>query len=399
MADTGGLVNGWREASLGDVLTLQRGFDLPARNRVDGSVPIVSSSGVTGWHDVAKAEPPGVVIGRYGSLGSVHWVTEPYWPLNTSLWVKDFKGNDPRYLSYLLSTISIDGSTASAVPGVNRNHLHRLPVHVPPVDAQRRIAAVLGTFDELIEINERRIELLEEIATSLYREWFVHFRFPRQEIGVSGPPFGGAPRSWTARRLSEITSQLSRGIAPRYAEDGLWTVLNQRCIRAQRVSLTPARRQERSVPEAKRVAYGDVLINSTGVGTLGRVAMFLLQLERVTADSHVTIVRARSPDLQPWLGLSLLARQPEFEAMGTGSTGQTELSRAEVGDLRLAVPDPETLARFSTVAWPLIAAVPHLAHQNLRLAATRDLLLPRLITGRLDVSDVDLDALLPADAA
>ena len=89
-------VGEWRELPLGDVLRLQRGFDLPARDRVDGPYPIVSSSGVTGRHAVAKVDPPGIVIGRYGSLGSVHWVTEPFWPLNTSLWVRDFRCNDPR---------------------------------------------------------------------------------------------------------------------------------------------------------------------------------------------------------------------------------------------------------------------------------------------------------------
>ena len=149
----------WRKVALGDVLTLQRGFDLPARDRVDGPVPIVSSSGVTGWHSVPKVEPPGVVIGRYGSLGSVHWVTEPYWPLNTTLWVKDFRGNDPRYINYLLRTVEADGGAAAAVPGINRNHLHRLPVCIPTVTSQLRIAAVLAAFDELIGTNIQRIEI------------------------------------------------------------------------------------------------------------------------------------------------------------------------------------------------------------------------------------------------
>jgi type I restriction enzyme, S subunit len=92
-------VSEWADAELGDLLTLQRGFDLPACERIDGPVPIVSSSGVTGSHNDPKVNPPGIVIGRYGSLGQVHWVEKPFWPLNTSLWVKDFKGNDPRFLS------------------------------------------------------------------------------------------------------------------------------------------------------------------------------------------------------------------------------------------------------------------------------------------------------------
>ena len=192
----------WRETTLGEVLTLQRGFDLPARDRVDGPYPIVSSSGITGFHAVAKVQPPGVVIGRYGSLGSVHWITEPYWPHNTALWVKDFKGNDPRLVSYLLRTISHDGSAAAAVPGVNRNRLHRLPVRVPLAPVQHRIAAVLSAFDELIAINERRIELLEELARSIYREWFMRFRAP----GTVPVGDGGLPSGWSVARLGDVAT-------------------------------------------------------------------------------------------------------------------------------------------------------------------------------------------------
>jgi type I restriction enzyme S subunit len=223
-------VSEWRQLALGDVLTLQRGFDLPGRDRVEGPYPIVSSSGVTGWHAEAKVDPPGVVIGRYGSLGSVHWVTKPYWPLNTALWVKDFKGNDPRFVNYLLRTIAVDGSTASAVPGVNRNHLHRVPVMVPSVGLQRRIAAVLAAFDELIQINRRRIELLEGLAQSLYREWFGRSRFPgHKTTSFTESDLGPTPDTWAVCPLSDVASHVSRGIAPRYADDGAWTVLNQRC--------------------------------------------------------------------------------------------------------------------------------------------------------------------------
>src|SRR5215467_14023117 len=97
----------WRDCKLGDVLTLQRGFDLPMSARRKGPVPVVSSSGVTGCHDQAKVQGPGVVIGRYGTLGEVHFITEDFWPLNTSLYVKDFKGNYPRYCAYLLRTVAM----------------------------------------------------------------------------------------------------------------------------------------------------------------------------------------------------------------------------------------------------------------------------------------------------
>ena len=136
----------WRQCQLGDALTLQRGFDLPNGSRSAGSIPVVSSAGRTGTHDVAKVSGPGVVIGRYGTLGQVHYVTEDFWPLNTTLWVKDFKGNLPLFCAYLLRTLAIaETSGAAAVPGVNRNVLHGLPINLPPLETQRRIAAILGT--------------------------------------------------------------------------------------------------------------------------------------------------------------------------------------------------------------------------------------------------------------
>jgi type I restriction enzyme S subunit len=107
----------WQNGELGDVLTLQRGFDLPSSTRREGRVPVVSSSGVTGFHDETKVEGPGVVIGRCGTLGEVHFISEDFWPLNTTLYVRDFKGNNPRYCSYLLKTISVAStSTSAAVP-------------------------------------------------------------------------------------------------------------------------------------------------------------------------------------------------------------------------------------------------------------------------------------------
>ncbi len=114
----------WREMTLGEVCELKRGYDLPTERRVDGDVPIVSSSGVTGYHSEAKVQAPGVVTGRYGTLGEVFFIKEDFWPLNTALYVRDFKGNEPRFVAALLQSLDLgtnDG--AAAVPGVNRNQL------------------------------------------------------------------------------------------------------------------------------------------------------------------------------------------------------------------------------------------------------------------------------------
>src|SRR6187402_3492190 len=188
----------WRDTTLGEVCELKRGYDLPRGSRRSGDVPVISSSGITGWHDHAKVSAPGVVTGRYGTLGEVFYVTEDFWPLNTSLYVRDFKGNDPRFVATLLRSLNLasyDG--AAAVPGLNRNHLHTLPVRVPDWEGQRAIADVASVFDELIESNRRRVRALEEMARAIYREWFVRFRYPGHEsVPLVDSALGSIPKPW-----------------------------------------------------------------------------------------------------------------------------------------------------------------------------------------------------------
>ena len=136
----------WPEVTLGEVVTLKRGYDLPAQDRQPGPHPVVSSSGITGYHKEAKVSGPGVITGRYGTLGEVHYIVEDFWPLNTTLYVEDFKGNDPRFISYLLQGLDFQAySDKSSVPGLNRNHLHSEPVRVPiDIEDQHAIANMLA---------------------------------------------------------------------------------------------------------------------------------------------------------------------------------------------------------------------------------------------------------------
>src|SRR5947209_3754134 len=203
----------WKSCTLGDVLTLQRGFDLPERERRRGNIPIVSSSGVTGYHNVTKVRAPGVVTGRYGTLGDVFYIKEDFWPLNTSLYVRDFKGNNPLFISYFLRTLNLAHQNgAGAVPGVNRNALHMLSVRIPPLPIQRAIAGILSAYDDLIENNTRRIAILEETTRLLYQEWFVKFRFPgHEEVKMVESEVGMVPEGWEVVSFFDIAHVLSGG--------------------------------------------------------------------------------------------------------------------------------------------------------------------------------------------
>src|SRR4051812_9820761 len=137
----------WTTKLLGDVIELKRGFDLPQSQRRPGAVPIVSSSGISGRHAEFRVRGPGVVTGRYGTIGQVFYVEEDFWPLNTTLYAKDFKGHSPRFVYHLLGTVQfLDYSDKAAVPGINRNHLHQAKIVLPAPEIEDRFAQLVEPY-------------------------------------------------------------------------------------------------------------------------------------------------------------------------------------------------------------------------------------------------------------
>ena len=379
-------VSDWQDASLGDLLTLQRGFDITKKAQVPGPVPVVSSSGTASFHNVARARGPGVVIGRKGSLGTAFFVDGPYWPHDTTLWVKDFKGNDPFFCYLLLKTLPLASLDAgSSNPTLNRNHAHTLPVRIPLLRTQQRIAALLAAFDELFEINERRIELLEGLARSLYREWFVRLRYSGRS--PNDPP----PASWTLRRLSDV-AHIVMGQSPRsefYNRDGIGLPFHQGV--SDYGALLPIHRMFSTV--GSRVAEaGDILCSVRA--PVGRLNL---------ADDELILGRGlaaiRRRDGRVALMLEQLRHALGAENSIGGGTIFKAVGKDELSSLRVREAPADVSHDFESTARVMLDSRVLLTKQCQALAATRDLLLPRLVTGRLDISDIVLGALLPADEA
>ncbi|RYC70018.1 restriction endonuclease subunit S [Spirosoma sordidisoli] len=375
----------WQIKELGNVLTLQRGYDLPSQFRQGGSVPIVSSSGITGYHNESKESGPGVVTGRYGTLGEVHFVKTNYWPLNTTLFVKDFKGNYPRFIYYLLKVTDLESSnSAGAVPGLNRNALHTIKVAVPPLPIQRRIADILGQYDALIDNYQQQISKLENMAQEIYREWFVRGRCPYAQPSKDG----GLPEGWERTELGNLSSVIQRGISPAYDEEGKILCLNQRCIRDGRIDYSIGRSQSKQVSVNRTVCFGDVLINSTGEGTLGRTAQVYTTVDNVTVDSHVTIARPNKDVSPEYYGFLVASLENYFEAMALGSTGQTELLREVISGAKVIRPDRHSMEKFGVIIAPIKIKIANLQNQLIALRQTRDALLPRLLSGQIVVEEM-----------
>jgi len=179
----------WIETTIGEQATLQRGIDITKAKQRVGSVPVVSSGGVSSYHDTAAIAGPGVILGRKGVVGSVHFVEPDYWPHDTTLWVKDFHGNIPRFVYYFFKWMSPSLArldVGSANPTLNRNHVHPIEIHWPSIRQQELIAHILGALDDKIELNRRMNETLEAMARAIFRSWFVDFDPVRAKM--SGEP-------------------------------------------------------------------------------------------------------------------------------------------------------------------------------------------------------------------
>jgi len=169
--DAGLMPESWESAALGDIATLQRGHDLPVAERSVGPYPVIGSNGVVGSHSEFKATGPGVLVGRSGSVGKVFWIDSDYWPLNTSLWVKDFHGNDARYVYYLLGYLDLQRYAAGvSVPTLNRNLIHPIRLAVPDYEEQKAIATVLSAVDRRIDAELRRLSALRTLFDTAVAE-------------------------------------------------------------------------------------------------------------------------------------------------------------------------------------------------------------------------------------
>ncbi|MCQ5071397.1 MULTISPECIES: restriction endonuclease subunit S [Adlercreutzia] len=280
---------------------------------------------------------------------------------------------DPKYVYYWLKNrhCEIAGlANGGAQQNLSVRVLKEVEIVLPALSVQHAVADYLAVLDEKIELNSRINDHLLEMALSEYKE------LSRQ--------------SSSKRTLQDCTSLLCRGGAPKYCEKGKFHALNQRCIRNHKIDDANARRIENPRSREKLLRYGDILICSTGTGTLGRSAQVLCHDERVTVDSHVTIVRPAYEALVEYLGCWALSSEDQFESMAKGSTGQTELPRTELAELEIGFPDAASLNDFSGKTKPLFEAIQSNVRENQSLECLRDALLPKLMSGEIDVSRIGL---------
>ncbi|WP_224958752.1 restriction endonuclease subunit S [Geomonas subterranea] len=203
----------WRTGKIIDFFELQRGFDITESQSKPGQIPVISSSGVAYYHNEAKVLGPGVVTGRKGSIGAVHYVKDDYWPHDTTLWVKDFKGNIPEYVKYFLEMMRLEQfDEASSIPTLNRNNVHGVKCHFPSVPEQSRILKILHCWEDSIDLTKHLIAAKQERRTWLMQQLLTG---KRRLPGFGKPAHDdGIPEGWQTPKTATIFKNISKKNCP-----------------------------------------------------------------------------------------------------------------------------------------------------------------------------------------
>ena len=390
----------WKDIELGDFLTFQRGFDIVKRDmKEDGLYDVIFSSGFGGKHNEFKVKSPGVVVGRKGTLGSVFYSETDFWPTDTTLWIKDFHGNNPKFAYYFLSTLKFEQyDCGSANPTLNRNHIHTLKIRVPESSQeQKEIADVLSCLDRKIENLRKQNETLEAIAQALFKHWFVDFEFPNAD----GKPYkssGGAmepselgdiPAGWRVGTLGDEVETLG-GSTPSTKEPDYWvdgdidwysptdlTKSNTLFSLGSDKHITKLGLEKSS---ARLFPAYSILLTSRA--TIGEIT--INTKPACTNQGFITILPNEKFSvyfLHGWL----LTQINLIKQLASGSTFP-ELSKSTFRKFLFLIPAPRQLENYDQAINPLFQKTENNTRQIQILTQTRDVLLPKLMSGKLRIT-------------
>lgn len=387
---------------LGDLIEFQRGYDLPKSKFVHGKYPVQSSNGILGYHHEYKVKAPSITIGRSGTVGIPHLIKTNFFPHNTALFVKDFKGNDVEYIYYLLKNLKLNEyKTGSGVPTMNRNHLHPLKIQAfLDIPTQKSIAHILSTLDQKIAINNQINAQLEQMAKTLYDYWFVQFDFP-DENGKPYKSSGGKmvyndtlkreiPKGWEVKSLGEVVD-LKNGInysASDYG-DTQAKIVNVRDVSNCSIFIKSNELDILSLDNKKLLPYQinekNILVVRSGKPGATRL---LGNVKDLTIYCGFIIAIVPKKEIMRNLIFWFLKNQElKIESQSAGTVLKNVSQDTLKGSLFL-IPNSENLIlKFNTLIDDIFKKICCFDEQNQQLTQLRDFLLPMLMNGQVGVGD------------
>ena len=382
--------------TIGDILELQRGYDLPLEKIAGGEIPVVGSNGIVGFHNVKRSINPTITVGRSGSIGKVHYYDRETWVHNTALYVSNFKGNNPLYLYYLLKNLDFENlKSSSVVPSLNRNFVYPMKVpFVSDIKEQERIAIKLESIDKKIALNTRMNAELEAMAKQLYDYWFVQFDFP-DENGKPYKSSGGKmvynptlkreiPAGWEVSSYGE-EFDVKLGGTPSTSEDSFWENGTINWLNSGEVQNFPINSSEKKITESALNG------SSTEFLPKGSVLISITRYLRVTIlniDACINQSVAGFAETEflkyPYTYFALSAEVPRLMKLRTGAQ-QPHINKEIIEASPILFPPERILREYYASCYPIIDTLFKKSEEIEELTHLRDSLLPMLMNGQVTV--------------
>lgn len=389
---------GWDNGKLGDIVNFRRGHDLPQKNMEKGIFPVIGSNGVIGYHNEFTTPGPCITVGRSGNVGTPFLSRNDSWAHNTTLYIDDFKGNDPKFIYYFLQTLNLKNyAGGSAVPTLNRNHIHPINIIYPiNFDEQKAIANILSSLDEKIEVNNQINKKLENMVQAIFKQWFVNFEFPNEE-GMPYKSSGGEmveselgmiPEGWKVGVINDIGVVTGGGTPSKKREDyytdkGIpWITPKDLSINKNRYinnGVTDITEEGLKYSSAKLMPKGTVLFSSRA--PIGYMAISGKPLS--TNQGFKSVVP--HPEYGTEFVYQLLSFNKNIiENHATGSTFK-EISGGVLKQIKILLPSKELIANYNFVSESFGLTIKNHEKQISKLTMIRDTLLPKLMSGEIRV--------------
>jgi type I restriction enzyme S subunit len=377
-------MSNWRKVRLGDVVTLHYGKGLQTAKRLNGNIPVFSSAGITGFHNEPLVDSGGIIVGRKGTIGTVFYSPGPFFCIDTAYYILPDKSYDDKYLYYLLKTLKLDRlNEDSAVPGLNRETAYSQQFSLPPLPVQRVIAATISCFDDKIELNNRINANLEAQAQAIFKSWFVDFE-PFQGGDFVNSELGKIPKGWRAGRLTDIADFLNGSAMqkhrPSKVENGI-PVLKIRELR-QGICDTNSELCSENVDDLYIVNDGDVVFSWSG-----SLLVDIWCGGRCGLNQHLFKVTSQEYDKWYyflWINYHL----NDFISIAEDkATTMGHIKREHLEKSLVLIPDDTSYDKISSLMQPIISAIIANKVQTRVLVAIRDTLLPKLMSGEIEVEE------------
>ncbi|HRH49989.1 MAG TPA: restriction endonuclease subunit S [Panacibacter sp.] len=374
-------MNNWKKYKLGEVVSLQRGHDLTVANIKQGKYPVAGSNGPIGFHNEFTTKGPSLTIGRSGnSIGVAHYYENDFWAHNTTLYAKEFNHSHPKFIFYLLKTIDfLSHNSGSAVPSLNRNYINPFEVLIPDLPTQTRIASILSSLDDKIELNRRMNQTLEQMAQTLFKKYFV------DDIDKDNLPEG-----WNYKKVKDLYNITIGRTPPREQkewftknnDDVKWISIKDMGISGVYISQT----SEYLTGEAVKrfnipIIPKDTVILSFKL-TVGRVS---ISTEEMLSNEAIAHFIPKPATYLTTFFVYLFLINFDYDSLGNTSSIATAVNSQTIKEIDILLPEKNIVLKFSKTVSAIFKKIKINQEEIKALSKIRDTLLPKLMSGEIEV--------------